>query len=134
MVYCPSTRNHQLTCAHVHQEGYDIEWRKNPDYTVGKRPGTLCWTVKDQHDVYSYYEAVPRIGEFAFHEPLKDDPFGRTETTVIMSKNGWTMTKITEGRQVRLELNEDEVYMASNRSGDQGGSEMADLIRQLENW
>jgi len=91
-------------------------------------------TVKDQHDVYSYYEAVPRIGEFAFHEPQKDNPFRNTETTVIMSENGWTMTKIVKDKQVGLQLNEDEVYMASNQSGGQVGSEMADLIRQLENW
>jgi hypothetical protein len=118
----------------VYPEGYDIEWRKNMEYEEGKRPGTLCWTVEDSPGQYSYYEAVPRPGKFAFHEPQRDRPFRREETTVIMSKNGWTMTRIEHAGEVRLNLNEDEAYMASNISGDQGDIEMAELTRQLAEW
>jgi hypothetical protein len=135
-VSCPANENDNLTCDHVPPNGFDIGWEENPEYEEGKRPGTLCWSILDQSGVLTEYRAVPRRGEFTFYEPQKnqDDPSGKTEKTVIISENGWTLTRIETPGVVRLNLNEDEAYMASNISGDQGDIEMAELTRQLAEW
>jgi hypothetical protein len=135
-VSCPANDENNLTCDHMPPNAFDIGWEENPEYAEGKRPGTLCWSGRDPLGVLTEYRAVPRRGEFTFYEPQKDqdDPSGKTERTVIMCENGWTLTRIERPREVLRNWNEDEVYMASDISGDQGDSEMAELTTQLKEW